>query len=242
MENRNILITGVSRGIGLETSRRFLAEGHKVVGIGRNPPEESILNNPLFTFLKCDLAIQTERESLKSQLKDLSIDLFIHSAMPSLPHGPHISTDQSEMRLAFEIGVNAPLEIITMIGKKMRSNQFGRIIFLGSAVQLTGSSGQTPYLTIKSAQEGLMKSLCAELSPYGITVNQLLLGLVLTPGLIQNTSEEQRESILNLVPVKKYVDYDQIFGFLKFILQKNSSPLNGAMIPFSYGAQWRTIK
>ena len=87
-----------------------------------------------------------------------------------------------------------------------------------------------------------MKSLCAELSPYGVTVNQLLLGLVLTPGLMANTSEEQRETLLNLAPVKKYVEYDQIFEFLSYILLKNSHPLNGAMIPFSYGAQWRAMK
>lgn len=239
MKKATILITGVSRGIGYQLAKRFLQDHHRVIGIGRVCPPDL---GPNFSFIGCDLGVEENRQKTLHSLAELEIDCFIHSASPSIEHKPHPMVTTAELQESFQVAVQSGLEIISLIGKKMRERNYGRIIFLGSAVQITGSSGQTHYHVAKSAQEGLVKSLCSELADHGITVNQLLLGPVDTEGLKEKTTEAQREKILASIPGKEFVNVEQIYAFLKYVNSYESAPLNGAMIPFVYGAQWRALR
>ena len=242
MPNKSILITGISKGIGEAIARDFLERGHQVIGVGRSG-NENLEKKDGFVFKQCDL-LNTEavQELAKNLGSEFEIDMFIHNAMYTPPHKPFLRYKADDLQMAHQVATIAPMQIIQRISSSMRKKNFGRIIFLGSLVQETGSIGQLAYLTAKSAMDGLMKGLTLELATSGITSNLILLGAVETEKLKAHVSEEQIEKIKEGVPTKKLVQINEIVEFMNYLLSEGSTAINGQRIPFGHAAQLKAFK
>ena len=120
---KTILITGVSKGIGLTLTEYFLEKNYNVIGLGRSAPEA--ITHPHFSFLECDLL---NFEDLKSTLKildDRNIDIFIHNAMYTPKHAPFIKYNAEDFMNAHALSTVAPTLIIQKIGMGMKKRGYG---------------------------------------------------------------------------------------------------------------------
>lgn len=236
-----LLITGTSKGIGLQLALHFLDQGHQVIGLSRSHSQE-LDKKKNFFFYACDLLNTDELEDVATVIgQNHQVDVFIHNAMFTPKHRPFLRYKAQDYLSAHTVATVAPAIIVSKICSSMRKQHYGRMLFIGSVIQLTGSTGQLAYLCAKSALSGLTKGLALELASSGITTNTLLLGPVLTEKLQDNVGLEQIEKIKNSIPSKEFVTFEQIIHSITYLMDPKSQAINGTQVIVGQGSQLRSF-
>src|SRR6478736_3833508 len=174
-----IIITGVSKGIGLATAKTLLEQGAKVVGWGRNEPPISHEN---FHFFETD--VQTAESVAKSweQTKAaVGSDVFglVNNA------GLGIAGNLDEMALEdwhtmFRTNVDGIFYCTRLVLPEMKRQESGCIINISSIAGTTGIEGMSGYCATKHAVRGISQSLYKEVRNFGVKVTCIYPGSVQT--------------------------------------------------------------
>ena len=176
-----VLVTGASRGIGLEAAKHFSKEGYKVIGSSRG-------DFNLGELIGDESAISVQLDLMsKESIKNLFADLKSEDLLPSvLVNNAGITKDQLFLRMkdedwddVIETNLNGLFRVTKAFIKPMVKNKFGRVINISSVAGLMGNSGQVNYSSSKSAMVGFSRSLAKELGSRNITSN------VVAPGFIE---------------------------------------------------------
>jgi len=172
MENKKVwLITGASRGLGLDITKAALAAGHQVIATGRNP-EKLLLSigahNNLLT-VKLDITFPVEAESaVKTGIEKFGrIDVLVNNAANFYAgYFEELTPDQMESQLVTSL--IGPMNVTRAVLPLMREQQSGHIITISSTAGLVGFEFGSAYSASKFAIEGWMESLETEIAPFGI--------------------------------------------------------------------------
>lgn len=187
---KNIVITGVSTGIGYGATTEFIKKGYRVFGSVRKEEDAERLKKefgPDFEALIFDITdskkIRTEAARVKSMIGDNNLVGLINNA-GATEGGPlmHIPLDQVRQNLeVLLVGQLAVTQaFLPLLGaSKVNTKAPGRIIMISSTSGKSGFPFVGPYATAKHALEGMSKSLRGELTMYGIDV------IVVGPGNIK---------------------------------------------------------
>jgi NAD(P)-dependent dehydrogenase (short-subunit alcohol dehydrogenase family) len=181
---RHCVVTGVTSGIGLAVTRRLLAEGASVTGLGRSEAKLAALRDELgaaFEFCVADLAVPTERERAATVLRRAgrTVDVFVSNAGEAAYATP-LGIAPADFRRLFELNVCAPLELCQAVLSAMPTS--GHVVQLSSvAARFMPNPKFGPYAVTKAAVTGLIDALRLELAPRGIRVTSIAPGLVDTP-------------------------------------------------------------
>lgn len=188
-----ILITGASRGLGLEFARAYAAEGWKVIATCRNPGTADELKK-----LSGDVAVrgldivQTEQvQALAAEYAAQSIDVLINNAGT---HGPRDASGTfGEMDVAawlelMRINAMAPLKVAEAFLPHVRASSQKKLVFISSRAGSIAERGSLPhhkpggpygYRSSKAALNAVAKALAFDLRPQGISV------VILHPGWVK---------------------------------------------------------
>ncbi len=179
---KNVVITGTSRGIGLEMVKLFAEQGYKVLALSRNvtPVEELNLKN--VKAFSCDI---TEKHNLQEVAGFLSsrygsVDILINNAGAILNKSFRESTLE-EFKKVYETNVFAVVGLIQMILPLM--GEEGHVVNISSMGGVQGSmkfSGLSAYSSSKAALITLTELLAEEYKESGPSFNVLALGAVQT--------------------------------------------------------------
>lgn len=198
----NVIVTGASRGIGLEVIRQFLAHGHTVFCLTRNTKALKALNAAHLHVLATDLSsVESMKEAvgfIRSKVK--SLDVIVHNA-GSLVNKPYEAISYEELERVYKVNVFAPYyltqQLLPLLGAEKRSH----VINISSMGGFQGSAkfpGLTAYSSSKAAVAGLTECLAEELKEKNISVNCLAIGAVQTemlaeafPGYVAPLSPQQ---------------------------------------------------
>lgn len=187
---KTALITGASRGIGLEFSRQYAADGWRVLACSRYPEKSDALNElaarypELIKVHALDVADHVQIERLAQVLADESIDLLINNAgiYPDSDKSGFGHTDYAEWIQAFRINSMAPLKMAEAFAAQIARGQQKTIVTLTSKMgSIADNSGGGSYLyrSSKAAVNMVVKSLAIDLKPIGITA------VVIHPGWVK---------------------------------------------------------
>ncbi|MFN7147027.1 MAG: SDR family NAD(P)-dependent oxidoreductase, partial [Myxococcota bacterium] len=181
--DRVVVLTGGSRGLGLEMARIFAAEGARIALLARKPDEleraRAILGHPAVLVVPCDVTHPDEVRAAVRTIVDTwgRVDVLVNNA-GTIEVGPFEHMRDDDWETAYDLHVRAPLQLIQACLPHMGPG--GRIANVSSIGGLVGVPHLAPYCASKHALVGLSDTLRAELAPRGIAVTTVCPWLVRT--------------------------------------------------------------
>lgn len=176
---KHVVITGANRGIGLELSRHYNAEGWKVTGACRETSPE-LMKYAALVIEDVDVTSKDSLERLVAALRGQTIDLLINNA--GVLHDDILgSLDIDSLRLQMEVNAFAPLLICEALLPNMKAgSKIANITSRMGSIGDNDSGGRYGYRASKAAFNAFGRSLAIDLKQRGIAVAQLHPGFVKT--------------------------------------------------------------
>ena len=231
-----VLVTGASRGIGLEAAKHFSKEGYKVIGSSRGD-----FNLGELIGDKSAISVQLDLMS-KESIKNLFVDLKSEDLLPSvLVNNAGITKDQLFLRMkdedwddVIETNLNGLFRVTKAFIKPMVKNKFGRVINISSVAGLMGNSGQVNYSSSKSAMVGFSRSLAKELGSRNITSN------VVAPGFIETDmttflNDDEKVEVSKNIPMKRFGTVQDVAKCIVFLASDEANYITGQTISVDGG-------
>jgi NAD(P)-dependent dehydrogenase (short-subunit alcohol dehydrogenase family) len=239
-EQKTVVLTGASRGIGHATVKRFSAEGWRVLTCSRQPfddrcpwpgGEENHIQIDLADPSKTVQAIEVIREKLNGRL-----DALVNNAgiSPKGPDGARLSTLDTDLRTwgqVFHVNFFAPVVMA-------RGLQVELVAAKGAIVNVTSIAGGrvhpfagAAYATSKAALAALTREMAHDLGPLGVRVNAIAPGEVETAILSPGT-----DKIVDQLPMRRLGQPFEVADAIWFLCSPQSSYISGTEIEVN-GAQ-----
>ena len=196
LAGRRALITGAARGIGAEIAASFQREGAELalldIDAERLATTCQLVGGKVYSL---DLAdTEATVDVVSGAIADLGgLEILVNNA-GILKMAPLLEIDPKDWDLTFAVNVRAMLITIQLAAKAMIPNGRGSIINMASMGGKVGATNQAHYAASKAAVISLTQVAAKELGPYGIRVNCICPGYVLTEmGAATRTEEMIRE-------------------------------------------------
>jgi 3-oxoacyl-[acyl-carrier protein] reductase len=230
LTNKNVLVTGGSRGIGKAIVEAFVSEGAKVAITSRNNVElEGI------THYIGDLTKAQDRLKLINKFQEDfgSLDILINNVGGS-NGGEALDTDLSLFKEAMDLNFFSAVELSQIAGRHMKEKQSGVIVNI-SSIFGRESGGKITYNAAKSALISFTKGFSTEMIKYGVRVNGVAPGSILHPtGNWQRRLAENPEKINQFIeqeiPAGRFGTVEEIANVVVFLASDKASWLVGATL------------
>lgn len=224
----NVLITGSSSGIGLETSKVLKALGHKVFKTGRRELDEAdYFSISLSCFEHAKMLYEKAIESFGN------IDILINNA-GEYYYSPIERVQDYDIERVMLLNLSIPYYLASLCVSQMKEKRFGRIINISSISASVGEANASLYAATKAGLYGMTKSLALELAQYNITVNCISPGWVETP-ILNDINEQDKAEILDVVPQRRFIQPVEISNLIKYLISDEAKGLTGQNINLCAG-------
>lgn len=237
----NILLTGISKGLGLATATILLNQGHQVFGISRSKTEK--LENLLVQYpnqlkwISYDLSDTNNiREKIFKEWIGLKTPLHGYINNAALAYDDIVTNLQIDpLEKMFKVNVFTPMIITKYIIRQMLlHNVQGSIIHLSSISVHTGYKGLAMYASTKGALEAFSKTTAREWGEKDIRSNCLVAGFMETE-MSSSLSEEKKNRIYKRTSLKKAVDPISVAETISFLLTCKAKSITGQNIHVDSG-------
>ena len=237
LENKVLLVTGGSRGIGKAIALRCAEEGAKVILTWVSHEESAMdvvheihLKNGSAMAIQANVRNEDDVKQVMNEIKKEhgKIDILVNNA-GIMKNNLLLMTKTEEFDLLVATNCKGPFLFSRAAAKLMLKQKSGRIINISSVVGVYGSKGQSVYSGTKSFIIGFTKSLAKVLGPLGITVNAIAPGFIDTD-LIMDVKDEIRRDLLSNIPLGRIGTSDDIAKAVIFLASDLSSYINGQVL------------
>ncbi|UZO80214.1 SDR family oxidoreductase [Aquimarina sp. ERC-38] len=240
--NKTILITGGTSGIGKAVAKEFLAEGAKVLITSRKKGNLDQTINELggsIHGIQSDASSMDDLKELSKHIKEYSdtIDvLFVNAGFGKFSPIEEASEDffDSQMNVLVKGGFFTVKEVLPLI------KEGGTIVFNTSVVTDVAMPGASVYGAAKSAVQYLVKSFANEFKDRKIRVNAVSPGPIETnffneAGVPDEHQQQMAEQILSQVPMNRFGKPEEIAKTVKFLASEEASYITGHEIQVDGG-------
>ena len=231
-ENKAILITGASSGIGLAGAKRLVAEGAKVIITGRTPSRLQAAAEELGANAVAVLDDASDGKTLERLLPVVErigkLDgLWLNAAYAA--GAPLEATDKSMIEQMFQVNVVAPM--LQMGALSPHLNDGASVVVTSSSAVYEGQPNVALYAATKAAVLAAARSWAAELAPRGIRVNSLVPGPI-TSNLRSVLPDEMRaqfeEQLAEVVLLKRVGEAREAAAVALFLLSDDAGYVTGS--------------
>ncbi len=238
--NKNVLVTGGTRGIGRSIVEAFAAQGANVAFTYRSSAAEAdalvaklTANGPTggkAMGIQADAADFDAAEAAITSIISAwgSIDILVNNAGVTRD-GLMIRMSEADWDAVVGTNLKSVFNYSKAVYRPMMKQRSGRIINMSSIVGVTGNAGQTNYSASKAGIIGFSKSLAKELGGRGITVNVVAPGYVETD-MTAKLSDAAREAMLGSVPVGRPASPADISAAVIFLASEGASYITGHVL------------
>ena len=237
LQDKVILVTGASRGIGKAIASQLKALGGTVIGTATSQKGADNISDYLGEGRGLVLNV-TDNDSIAAMFTTIKdnfggVDILVNNA--------GITRDNLMMRMKddeWDDIINTNLSSVYKISKavlrNMMKKRHGRIINIGSVVGTMGNAGQVNYATAKAGLIGFSKSLAREVASRGITVNTVAPGFIDTD-MTQTLTDEQKEGIFSQVPAHRLGKPEEIAHAVAFLASDAAAYITGETLHVNGG-------
>ncbi len=241
LENKVVLVTGASRGIGQAIATALGEQGATVIGTATSDKGAEAISSYFAEAgikgqgMKLDVGDDESVAAVMGAITDTyaPVDILVNNA--------GITRDNLLMRMKAEEWdsvINTNLTSLYRLSKSvvrgMMKARTGRIINIASVVGSSGNAGQTNYSAAKAGMLGFTKSLAAELGSRGITVNAVAPGFIDTD-MTRDLADEQRNALLKNIPLARLGQPQEIAAVVAFLASDAAGYVTGETIHVNGG-------
>jgi 3-oxoacyl-[acyl-carrier protein] reductase len=216
--DKQIFVTGASRGIGKTIADSFKKNGAEVISPARSEMDLSDISSVDHYLTRVDFSpsviVINAAVNIKSYVEDVLEKDFFYT---------------------FQVNLYASIQIIKHFLPWMKKNKWGKIIFISSLYALVSKEQRLLYSSSKNATTGLMKTLALELAPYDICVNAIAPGFVMTEMTKKNLSKKEIESIIKNIPTGRLQTENEIADLVLFLASEYNKSITGQIIAVDGG-------
>jgi len=237
LENKKIIITGATGGIGNSLVEKFDSLGCQIIATGTN---EEKLNNlkkkyPKIIIEKFKLDQHDKIESfIETAHEKLSgIDILVNNAGITLDN-LSIRLTEENWKKVLDINLTSTFLMCKFTIKKMLKNKYGKIINITSIVGHTGNLGQANYAASKAGIIAFSKSLAIEYAKKNINVNCVSPGFIKTD-MTDQINEEFKKILINKIPSGDLGRGEDVSNCVAFLASDMANYINGETIHVNGG-------
>lgn len=238
LENKTILVTGASSGIGKAIAIACSKMGAHVVITGRNADRLQ----ETFQELEGDghqqiIAELTNEDDLKRLADEVPLLDGLANNAGIGNKTPINFIKQSALQNILDVNTIAPIMLTKMLLKKKKLQKGASMVLTSSISGVCSVDiGNTLYSVTKSAIDGFMKNAAKELAEKGIRVNSVNPGMVDTPiNDYSNVSEEQMKADLLRYPLKRHGKPEEIAYAIIYLLSDAAAWVTGTALKIDGG-------
>lgn len=229
----NLLVTGGTRGLGLEIVRQQLEVGHNLIAVGRtlSEPLQELLEiySGRLTFVACDLS---DPAAIKSSIfgarvvKDRPVDGMVNNA--AIAYDDLVSNvDLEKLEELYRVNVFAPIMLTKLAIRHMLLHHTrGSLVHISSVSAHTGYKGLAMYASTKGAIEAFSKNVAREWGALGIRSNCVVPGFMETD-LSASLSQEHKQRIFQRTSLKQPTCVNSAAATVGFLLSDSSRSITG---------------
>ncbi len=236
LENKIVIITGGTRGIGLETAKSFAKEKAKVIIFGSK--KESV-DKALISLSEEGFNVEgyfpnlNSYEEVEKVIKEIhdkygKIDVLINNAGISANKKIE-DTTSDDFKSIMDLNVNAMFNVTKAVVPYMKEKKEGVILNTSSMVSIYGQPSGVGYPASKFAVNGLTKSLARELAPFNIRVNAVAPGIIKTD-MVANLPKEMIEPLIKTIPLGRIGEPEDIANAFMFLASPMASYITGVIL------------
>lgn len=226
--SKNVVITGVARGIGKEIAEYFYKKDWKVIGIDKKNAEYEFIE----TYFKEDLSKTENIKSIAEKIKERydSLNGLVNNAALQICKSI-IKTTEDDLDKIFNVNFKASFLLIKYLYPLLKKNQ-GSIVNMGSVHAFSTSKDISVYAATKASLLSLTRSCALEFAEDNVRSNAILPGAIETSMLREGLSRDHSEGkiiddkIDNLAkkhPLKKVGSPDEIAPLVYFLIDNDKS-------------------
>ena len=226
LEQKNVFITGSSRGIGLAIAHKFASLGANVVLNSRGEISEELLAEFKPYGVKV-LAISGDvsdfadaKRMVDQAIEELgSVDVLVNNAGIT-QDTLMLKMTEEDFEKVLKINLTGAFNMTQSVLKPMIKAREGAIINMSSVVGLMGNIGQANYAASKAGLIGFTKSVAREVANRNVRVNAI------APGMIESDmtavlSDKVKEAMLAQIPMKQFGQAEQVAEVTAFLASQD---------------------
>jgi len=220
---KTIIIIGGSRGIGRATIEALLPN-YKLINISRNAPDIEHAN---LTHYNCDV--------ISDDLPNIENADGLIYCPGSINLKPFKRLSLEDFRTDFEINVIGAIKSIQAYSPALIKSESGSIVLFSTVATAMGMPFHASVSTAKSAVEGLMKSVAADLAPK-VRVNAIAPTITqtdLSAKLLRN--ERMIENTIQRHPLKKFLEPGEVASMVEYLISDISKSISGQVFKLDCG-------
>jgi NAD(P)-dependent dehydrogenase (short-subunit alcohol dehydrogenase family) len=251
-ENKTVIVTGSTKGIGAQMARRFAQEGAQVTVTGRSRvPGEAIVSEirdagGVAEFVAGDISRSADVHAVVQATAERfgGVDVLINNAAPidmlATADKPVVDLDEEGFDRIMRIGLYGAVFATQAVIPWMLKRGGGAIVSISSIAGLQGVRGTPGYTCAKGALQAFARQVATDYGRAGVRSNCIISGAIASSGLVGAALEENKEWADALMRASLAKDGrlgtpDDIAEAAMYLASDAASAINGAFLPVDQG-------
>ena len=235
LDGRRCLVTGAARGIGRYVTERLVAEGMRATILDVDPDVQRVARELGAQSIVVDLCDDDAvRDALAVSMGDDPFWLLVNNA-GVFTKTPLLDMSLNEWDHLHQVNVRAMVVTMQAITPSMRVVGGGRVVNMASMAAKRGTPGEAAYAASKAGVVALSRIAAMELGSYGITVNSICPGYVLTEMGATTRSADEVAAWTALSPLGRLGTPADLAGVVAFLASDDGSYITGQALNVTGG-------
>lgn len=242
------MVTGSSKGLGREMAFALAREGARVVVNGRNQEDVQAVAQTIRSAGGEALAVPasvSREEEIRGMVEQAlrafgTVDILVNNAGGGAPAIFLEEMDPAQWEKEIRVNLTGAFLCSRAVVGEMKRKKWGRIINISSQAGRSGSElAGIPYASAKAGLIGFTRQLARQVAPYGILVNAVAPGLILSGERLKKKwlaqSEADRQEKLKNIPLGRLGNPEEVSSIVVFLASEDASYITGAVIDVNGG-------
>jgi 3-oxoacyl-[acyl-carrier protein] reductase len=226
-ENKIVLVSGASKGIGRALVEHYAGKGCQVIGCSRSPFEGEFTN---YRQHRLDVADESAVKKMFAQIRktEKRLDVLINNAgIASMNHS--LLTPMATVNKIIQTNLIGTFLLCREAARLMQAHRYGRIVNFTTVAVPLKLEGEAVYAASKAAVISLTQILAREFAEFGITVKAVGPTPIKTD-LIRGVPSEKLDALISRQAIKRYGEMRDVIQVIDFFINSANDFVTGQVI------------